>query len=157
MIERIGAFTDFVTSRTAPWWVWPLVLVGLASISDGLALFFQPMGPEWVAFPTGEKFGDTCAMILATGQPCPQCGMTRAWVHAVRFDLIAAFFYSPSGLALLAWINAAGAIGLVRLATRSPRRFEPPAWLLMGWTLFWLVPLYIGTWILRILGVNPLP
>jgi len=157
MMERFDRFAALVTSRDAAWWVWPVVLVGLAVLADGLSLFFQPMGPEWVAFPNGKQFGDTCAMILTTGQPCPQCGMTRAWVHGVRLDLISAFFYSPSGIALLAWINIAGGIGAIRLITRNPRRFEPPAWLLFGWTLFWLIPLYVGSWILRIFGINPLP
>ncbi|MCB9673528.1 MAG: DUF2752 domain-containing protein [Alphaproteobacteria bacterium] len=161
MMARLGAFadfvTDFVTSRTAAWWVWPVILVGLAVLSDGLSLFFQPMGAEWVAFPNGERFGDTCAMIVTTGQPCPQCGMTRAWVHGVRLDLVSAFLYSPAGLALLAWINAGGIVGIARLVTRNPRRLEPPAFLLLGWVMVWLFPLYIGTWLLRMFGVNPLP
>jgi hypothetical protein len=157
MIAMLDAFTAFFFSRRTPWWLWPGVLVAMAVVANGLSLFFQPLGDEWVAFPGGTQFGDTCAMIMATGQPCPQCGMTRAWVHAVRGDLIAAWFYSPSGLLLLAWVNAAGLIGVARLVTQNPRKWELPTGIMMGWVMFWLFPMYIGTYVLRLIGLNPLP
>ncbi len=157
MVAMLDAFTAFFFSRQMAWWIWPAVLVGIAVVCDALSLFFQPMGTEWVAFPGGMQFGDTCAMIMATGQPCPQCGMTRSWVHGIRLDLVDAWFYSPSGLLLLIWANVAGVIGAARLITKNPRKWEPPTGLMMGWVMFWLFPMYLGTYVLRLLGINPLP
>lgn len=36
-----------------------------------------------------------CVFRLMTGIPCPGCGMTRAWLAALRFDFAAAFAYHP--------------------------------------------------------------
>lgn len=36
-----------------------------------------------------------CPILFATGISCPGCGMTRACIHAVRFDFRTAFFYHP--------------------------------------------------------------
>lgn len=140
-----------------PWWVWPASMVGMAVFSVAASLFFQPMGPEWVAWPGGGQLGDTCGMILATGQPCPQCGMTRSWVHGIRGDLISAFWFSPSGVALLGWIVVGGIIGAVRLITRNPLALRPSNGMLFGWVMFWLIPLYAGSYVLRLAGFNVLP
>ena len=36
-----------------------------------------------------------CIFRLVTGIPCPGCGMTRAWLAALRLDFAAAFAYHP--------------------------------------------------------------
>lgn len=36
-----------------------------------------------------------CVFRLMTGVPCPGCGMTRAWLAALRLDFAAAFAYHP--------------------------------------------------------------
>ena len=36
-----------------------------------------------------------CIFRLMTGIPCPGCGMTRAWLAALRLDYAAAFAYHP--------------------------------------------------------------
>ncbi len=139
------------------WWVWPAGLVLLALGSLGAAALLHPAGDEFFYFPDGTRFGDTCAMIVLIGQPCPQCGMTRSWVHAVRLDLWTAFLYNPAGLALLGWILVAGVIGAARLITRDPSALRPPWQLHVGWAMFWLIGLYAIPWGLRLAGVNPLP
>lgn len=154
VFDRFGAWVE---QFRFPWWAWPAALVSLAVLADIASLTLQPMGAEWVAWPTGGRFGDTCAMITATGLPCPQCGMTRSWVHGIRGDWVAAWGYNPAGLTLWMWLNAGGIVGLLRLARRAPGRFGPPVWLLFGWTVFWLIPLYTVGYGLRIAGWNPLP
>ena len=155
MIELVQSFFD--TLDRSPWWLWPACLLGMGVLSIFLSLFFQPMGMSWVQWPWGGQLGDTCGMIVATGLPCPQCGMTRSWVHGIRGDLQAAFTYNAAGLALLGWTITGGAIGAVRLITRNPKALQPPTWLLFGWISFWLVPLYLGGYVHRLMGYNPLP
>ena len=36
-----------------------------------------------------------CPIRAVTGVICPSCGMSRAWLAALRLDLEAAFFYHP--------------------------------------------------------------
>lgn len=36
-----------------------------------------------------------CPLYRFTGLPCPLCGMTRAWLAALRLDFSAAFFFHP--------------------------------------------------------------
>ncbi|MFR7750789.1 MAG: DUF2752 domain-containing protein [Collinsella sp.] len=36
-----------------------------------------------------------CVFRLMTGIPCPGCGMTRAWLAALRLDFATAFAYHP--------------------------------------------------------------
>lgn len=157
MLQTMDRFLDWLATRSLAWWAWPATLVALALVSDALALFFQPLGAEWVAWPWGGKLGDTCEMIVRTGMPCPQCGMTRSWVHAARGAWVDAFWFSPAGMTLFLWINAGGIVGLIRLVRRAPRAIEPPAWLLVGWVALWFCVLYVGAYALRVAGYNPLP
>ncbi len=39
-----------------------------------------------------------CAMPVVFGVPCPTCGMTTAFAHAVRGELFSAFHAQPAGL-----------------------------------------------------------
>lgn len=36
-----------------------------------------------------------CVIRTLTGLPCPMCGMSRAWLAALRLDFLAAFRYHP--------------------------------------------------------------
>ena len=37
----------------------------------------------------------TCIIKHFTGIECPGCGLTRAWLSVMRFDLVTAFQYNP--------------------------------------------------------------
>ncbi len=54
----------------------------LAAVCAGLLLFWVVM--DW-----------PCVFREVTGLPCVSCGMSRAWVSALRLDLKAAFTYHP--------------------------------------------------------------
>lgn len=132
-----------------------LVALGIGALAASLALY--PDGDRWVYLPNGAKFGDTCAFVVMTGMPCPQCGMTRAFVHAARLHLVEAFTYSPGGLGLFLWIQVGAVIGAIRLIKDDPLAATLPWRFTVGWALFWMVGLYAVPWFLRLYGVNPLP
>ncbi|MGB2988156.1 MAG: DUF2752 domain-containing protein [Phycisphaerae bacterium] len=65
--------------------------------------------PDTRGLGTHEQFGHPpCTVVLLTGYPCPTCGMTTAFAHAVRGELLSAFHAQPAGFAMaLATILAA--------------------------------------------------
>ena len=158
IVEALDGLALRIARVRYPWWGWPALLVGMGVFAVTMSLLLHP-GPhgEFVHFPDGTKFGDTCAFLLVAGVPCPQCGMTRSWVHAVRLDLWTGFWYSPAGFALFWWVIVGSFIGAVRLIKRDPKALRVPWGFNVGWSVFWLVGLYLGPWILRLFGVNPLP
>lgn len=141
-----------------PWWTYDAGLVLFAALAWVSARALQiGADPRWVYLPSGEKFGDTCLWLTLTGTPCPQCGMTRAFVYAAHGDWLTAFLMNPAGFALFGWILVGGAIGAYRLLRRSPRVAHLPQEVLVGWVLFWLVGLYLVPYLLRLFGINALP
>lgn len=150
---------DRVAAKRPPWWLYNGALLSLGVVALVASLVLSPgADPHWTYLPSGEKLGDTCAFLAASGIPCPQCGMTRSFVWAARGHLLEAFRYSPGGLGLFVWIQAGALVGLVRLVRRDPDALSPPWQLTVGWSLGWIVLLYALPWFLRaFLGVNPLP
>ena len=57
----------------------------------------------------------TCTMVMIFGYPCPTCGMTTAFAHTVRGELVSAFRAQPAGfvLALATILAASVSLGVV--------------------------------------------
>lgn len=141
-----------------PWWLWPSVLVLLAGGALGASLTFYPaQGDPSSVLILGQTFGGECGMKQAIGLPCPQCGMTRSWVHLARGRVVEAFTFNAAGALLLLWILIGGMIGAARLVTGRETLFRPPWGLLLAWVLFWLIVPYMGLWVARMIGWNMLP
>ena len=105
-----------------------------------------------------------CPFKMATGLPCPGCGLTRASVAFLHGDLSASFHFHPLGapiviaLALFAladlWIlwhhRAAGGAGSAPSYVVERLMRTPAPWVALGaLALVWLVrvPLYVvGAW-----------
>ena len=59
------------------------------------------MTPDRSGFGTHRQLlPATCTALMLFGYPCPSCGMTTAFAHAVRGDLLAAFHAQPAGMVL---------------------------------------------------------
>ena len=58
-----------------------------------------------------------CSMMLMAGYPCPTCGMTTAFSHTVRGELLSAFSAHPGGLGFALATVATGAVALGVLLT----------------------------------------
>jgi len=57
--------------------------------------------PSPSGYGTHRQLGyPACLMPILTGHPCPTCGMTTAFTHAVRGQFLSAFHAQPAGLAL---------------------------------------------------------
>lgn len=154
--EEFLAVLDKVAQWRAPWWLWNAFMVGLAVSSLTAALLLTPGSDEFV-YLSGVRVGDTCASIQWFGIPCPQCGMTRSFVHGARFHVREAFLYNPAGYVLFLWFQLGGIIGAVRLAARDRRAVRIPWQVPFYFTIFWAVALWMVPYALRLYGINPLP
>ena len=80
-----------------------------------LAVVITP-SPDGVG--THQQLGlPTCGWILAGDLPCPTCGMTTAWSHAVRGQIHLAFIAQPLGLILAVAALALAIGGLITAIT----------------------------------------
>lgn len=105
------------------------ILAGLTAIAClavlGLAAWLKPATS---GFGTHEQLAmRPCTWVLLFDRPCPTCGMTTAFAHAARFDLVSSARAQPAGaiLALGAavgvWVAGHTALtgsGAVRLCLR---------------------------------------
>jgi hypothetical protein len=88
-------------------------------------------------------------MLVMTGYPCPTCGMTTAFAHAVRGQLWRAFCAQPAGLLLA--LAAAGGVGVaawVLIRGRWPVVFLP--WLTPHLAFWVLLLVLLGGWVFKI-------
>lgn len=74
---------------------------GLTSLFCALTLATAVwLKPSPAGHGTHEALGlPPCGFILRSGLPCPTCGMTTSFAHAVRGRFISAFVVQPAGFA----------------------------------------------------------
>ena len=127
-------------------WCAVLVLLGCGGVL-GVAAWLTP-DPR--GYGTHEQFGaGTCGLLLATGYPCPTCGMTTAFAHTVRGRWWQAFTAQPAGFILALGAAAAGlTAGWVLVTGRWPLRL---ATVLTPYRLFLgLLVLLLGGWAFKL-------
>ena len=120
---------------------------GLELAAGGLAtLTVGAVGLGAVAGPADGESGPTvCPFRLATGAPCPFCGMTHAVVALGGGDLGAMVEANPAAPAMV----ALALVLLVRLATAF-RRGTAIAWPRL--TMLAVATTVAGSWIVRLSG-----
>lgn len=103
--------------------------------------------PDPRGFGTHHQLGmGACGMLLTTGLPCPTCGMTTAFAHAVRGQFLAAAWAQPGGLVLALFTIALvpymlGAVILGRWPFVMQLSRIPPYWLFIA-----LLTVLLGGW-----------
>jgi hypothetical protein len=91
-----------------------VVLAGCVALI-GVGAWLKP-NPSGIG--THQQFGlPPCTMVLAVGYPCPTCGMTTAFAHAVRGRFLQSFHAHPAGFAFALAVFAAGAISINVIVT----------------------------------------
>jgi hypothetical protein len=124
-----------------------------AALVLGIALWLEPSP---AGHGTHEQLGLLrCNWIVLFDFPCPTCGMTTAFAHAVEGQFLASFLAQPAGLILAIATGIALLSGLYVLATGANlgglfNRLATPR---LAWIAFAL--LGIG-WLVKILSVKEL-
>jgi hypothetical protein len=132
-----------------------LVVLGFALCAIAVLAVAWSLAPDARGFGTHEKLGlPPCGLMQVAHIPCPSCGMTTAFAHAVRLEVVEAAKAQPFGL-LLAWLAAlTGALGpIAALAgTRISGALSPLASrrvalaLLGGLLASWLYKIIMVVW-----------
>ena len=84
----------------------------------GLLTLAAYLDPDPRGLGTHQQLGfPTCTMVTLLGYPCPTCGMTTAFAHTIRGELISAFKAQPAGLVLAVTTILAASVSLGVVAT----------------------------------------
>jgi hypothetical protein len=139
-----------------PRW-WAAAVLAACTTVLGLSAYLKP-DPR--GYGTHAQLGTgQCGILIVTGYPCPTCGMTTAFAHAVRGQWWRSFLAQPGGFVMAvatmvlavvsAWTLIRGRWPAVRLPWVTPFR------LLMGFLV-----LLLGSWAFKIvlgLALGTLP
>ena len=91
-----------------------------------------------------------CSLPMLTGYPCPSCGMTTAFAHAVRGQFIDAFLAQPAGLCLAlatgVVVMLAG-FSVVTGRSWSINWYRVPA----GWLTLGVIAVILGAWAFKVI------
>lgn len=113
--------------------------VGLtvAIVAMGVLLAAASVEPAAAGHGTHTQLGlPPCGWAMVSNTPCPTCGMTTSFAHAVRGDLIAAFRTQPMGF-LLAVATAVAFWAGIHIAVMGSRVWKVYARLLTP-RLLWM-------------------
>ena len=131
----------------------PRRLVALAFGVGALALLVLAMllAPSEDGHGTHTRMGlPACGWVVAFDTPCPTCGMTTSYAHAVRGDLVTAAKTQPMGT-LLAILTAATAVGGLHAALTGCRLDRLTDRILSGRTLWLAAALAAAAWVYKII------
>lgn len=129
-------------------WLFPALLAAVGTATLVISLVYNAAPDEHVEL-WGHPWPGLCGFLMVTGYPCPQCGMTRAWIAMARGHWWTGLHYNVAGATLWLWLVASGGIGWFRLITRRWSALEVPQWALVAWLIVWMVVLYAGGWVAR--------
>ncbi len=140
-------------SRPAPTlhlqWVVRVVAAACGLGLLGMLIVARVLQPEVSGLGTHRQLKlPECGVWMVTGQPCPSCGMTTAWAHATRGNLIASAQSNAGGL-LLACSAMVSVVWLLGSAIRGQWIIQPhvPTILML---MMIVVVVTLGHWLIKI-------
>lgn len=129
-----------------------LLVAGPAAVVLALAAWVHP-SPR--GYDTHTQLGlSACSLIQTTGMPCPTCGMTTAFAHMARGQVVEALQAQAFGAVLFVLMLAAALAGTAQaLGGRDhfgAAPLRPRMWwlwaLLAGGTAGWALKMALGLW-----------
>jgi len=123
---------------------------GIAAAAGLVLVAAAELVPSADHLGTHRQFGlPPCGFVLATGLPCPTCGMTTAYAYTVRGQFIEALRSQVAGFILA--LATAGA-GIVAVASTVTGLRPALNWYRVGPTrlVWWLSALFVAAWAVKI-------
>jgi len=101
----------------------------LAMLWSAAAISSVFLGPVWIAVA---PYLGSCTFRNLTGIPCPSCGITRAALALLDFDIGSAFAVNPLGTFVAVAFIIGGGLALIWVLFRGPiLTFE------LSWSRWW--------------------
>jgi len=133
-----------------------LIYLTVPAVSTSAILLGRMMTPSPTGVGTHQQFGlPACLMLTLTGIPCPSCGLTTSFSHAAHLEFSQAVQVQPFGLLVFFLAVASIPISILIMTRHKPFSdllFSRSANRIM----YWLLSLYIVSWIYKIILMNPL-
>lgn len=107
-------------------------LVGLVlSLPTGVVLgLAASLTPDPSGMGTHRQLGlGGCSMLVATGVPCPMCGMTTTFAHLAHLHVLEAVATQPFGVVLFTLTLVTFLLGMADLVTPARRWRRALAWI----------------------------
>lgn len=102
--------------------------------------------PDSRGYGTHERLGfGACGVLVATGYPCPSCGMTTAFAHTVRGQWLRAIYVQPAGF-LLALATIAALVLSVVMIVRGRGPVVDWLWLTPYRVFLFMLIFLLGGW-----------
>jgi hypothetical protein len=122
-----------------------------ASACLGVLMVAASLTPATEGVGTHMQLGlPPCGMMVATGYPCPSCGMTTAFALAANREPLQAFANQPFG-AILVLVAAVGFWGGVHTLVFGVRT-EGVLSLLWHRRVIWIaIGLWMGSWVYKLM------
>ncbi|NLX14630.1 MAG: DUF2752 domain-containing protein [Phycisphaerales bacterium] len=123
---------------------------GLAAIAMSLMVVAARLQPDKYFMGTHQQLRmPPCGFVTLTGLPCPTCGMTTAFAHAVRGHVLQAIRAQLAGFILALGVMLMAVFSLISIVTgRRPSlnwyRVRPES------LLWWSLALLVAAWALKI-------
>ena len=127
-----------------------VLLAVLGVVLAGLLVLARLLTPSPTDMGTHQELGlPPCSFRVLFGLPCPTCGMTTAWAHLVRGELLAAVRANCGGL-LLGVLAALAVPWSLVSAGRGRWTGWTPHEATAGWTAAGLLILILLQWAWRL-------
>ena len=82
-------------------WLSRITWAGLFLVPLSVLVTAAMLTPDPAGHGTHTQLGlPPCGFLVFTGYPCPGCGLTTAFAHMIRFQVIGAWHANPFGIAL---------------------------------------------------------
>ena len=131
-------------------WILRLVLFVCGAGIVTLLAMAATLEPDARGYGTHQQLGlPPCTIVELFGVRCPSCGMTTAWSHTLRLQLVQAVKSSVSGM-LLAMLSLFSGPWLMVSAGRGRWTWvSPNDWVIVSVTLF-VIGAIVVEWCLRL-------
>jgi hypothetical protein len=124
-------------------------LLGVLGVLGVFAVALM-LEPDPRGLGTHERLGlAPCSTQYLLDVPCPFCGMTTAFSHMVRGQVVRGFLVQPAGAALFALFAAAGILLLV-MAVRGKAPGRRLQSLMTRWSWRVLIPILAAAWLYKL-------
>lgn len=126
-----------------------ILAISLTVLILSALLQVRPDGRVFLLNWTGVPLPESCMTKIATGWPCPGCGLTRCFIYLTHGNLAAAWEVNRAGILVYGLVVSQIPWRIWQIRNLRRGRVYEPTWLMWAAAAVALMPLL--NWLLRLL------